>query len=87
MENASYGITVCAERTAVANAVASEGPKMRISEIVVRITGDLPCSPCGACRQTIIEFGPDALVGFVSDRGETAASIRELLPHAYVKEH
>ena len=54
IENASYGLTNCAERTAIFNAV-SDG-KRNISAIAVVADTDRPCSPCGACRQVIGEF-------------------------------
>jgi cytidine deaminase len=85
VENASYGLTWCAERTAVTSAIAAEGPTMRIEAVVV-CTPDLEvCSPCGACRQVLAEFGPDAVVVFKSDRGELAQrTVRSLLPEAFM---
>lgn len=83
VENASYGLTWCAERTAVTTAVAAEGPTMRIASVVL-YTPDLEtCSPCGACRQVLAEFGPDAKVTY-RDGGELVhAAVRDLLPHAF----
>jgi cytidine deaminase len=85
VENASYGLTWCAERTAVTSAIAAEGPGMRISAVVV-LTPDLEvCSPCGACRQVLAEFGPDAVVVFKSGGGEMARrTVRSLLPEAFM---
>src|ERR1700716_1872063 len=62
VENASYGMTNCAERTAIFTAVAKGGPKLEIRAIAVMNDKGVDCSPCGACRQVIYEFGPDAIV-------------------------
>jgi cytidine deaminase len=61
VENASYGLTICAERNAVAAAVASGWKKFNTVAIVC--SGTKPAYPCGACRQVLSEFcGPDTLV-------------------------
>jgi len=83
VENASYGLTLCAERAAIAGAVAGEGPDMRIKALVVVSDQPGPFAPCGACRQVIFEFGPEALVIFQGEDGLTQAPIMELLPHAF----
>jgi len=83
VENASYGMTNCAERTAIFSAVAQLGPKWEIRAIAVANDHGVPCSPCGACRQVIYEFGPDALVFFQGKKGETQAHITELLPEGF----
>ena len=83
VENASYGMTNCAERTAIFSAVAKLGGRMRIRTIVVVNDQGVPCSPCGACRQVIYEFGPDATVVFQTKRGWKEAHITELLPEGF----
>jgi cytidine deaminase len=83
VENASYGMTNCAERTAIFSAVAASGPKMRIRAIAVVNNQDVPCSPCGACRQVIYEFGPNAIILFKSPRGWTESHITQLLPEGF----
>jgi cytidine deaminase len=84
VENASYGMTNCAERTAIFTAVAELGPKFEIEAIAVVNDQGVPCSPCGACRQVIYEFGPDAMVFFTGKDGrEKQASITELLPEGF----
>jgi len=83
VENSSYGMTNCAERTAIFAAVAKSGPKLNIRAIAVVNDQDVPCSPCGACRQVIYEFGPEATVVFKSSRGWTEAPITELLPEGF----
>ena len=83
VENSSYGMTNCAERTAIFAAVAKSGPKLNIRAIAVVNDQDVPCSPCGACRQVIYEFGPEATVFFPSSKGWTEAPITELLPEGF----
>lgn len=82
VENASYGMTNCAERTAIHSAVAQEGPRMRVLAVAVA-NGRGPCSPCGACRQVIYQFGPEALVLFKAAAGWKQSHITELLPHGF----
>src|ERR1700751_3341069 len=83
VENASYGLTNCAERTAVFSAVAQSGPDLLIKAIAVVNHQAVPCSPCGACRQVIYEFGPDAIVVFQSATGWKESPITELLPEGF----
>jgi cytidine deaminase len=83
VENASYGLTVCAERAAVYSAVAKEGADMRIRAIAVVNEGGSDCPPCGACRQVIFEFGPDAIVIFQSHGDVEEMHILELLPEGF----
>jgi cytidine deaminase len=83
VENASYGMTNCAERTAIFSAVAELGPKIDIRAVSVVNDQGLPCSPCGACRQVIYEFGPDAIIFFPGADGPKQAHITELLPEGF----
>ena len=83
VENASYGMTNCAERAAIFAAVAQLGPKLEIRAVAVVNDHGVPCSPCGACRQVIYEFGPDAIVFFQGAKGEKQAHIAELLPEGF----
>jgi cytidine deaminase len=83
VENASYGMTNCAERTAIFSAVAQLGPKLEVTAVAVANDHGVPCSPCGACRQVIYEFGPDAIVFFQGAEGEKQAHITELLPEGF----
>jgi cytidine deaminase len=83
VENASYGVTNCAERTAIFSAVTKFGPGMRIQAIAVVSARNEPCSPCGACRQVIHEFGPKATVYFRGARGWKAQRIGRLLPEGF----
>jgi cytidine deaminase len=83
VENASYGMTNCAERTAIFSAVASLGPKMEIDAIAIVNNHDAPCAPCGACRQVIYEFGPKAIVYFQGAKSQKKLEITELLPEGF----
>lgn len=86
IENASYGLSNCAERTAIFKAV-SEG-KPTIMQIAVIADTDGPVSPCGMCRQVMAEFcAPDTkviLTNLKDDVQET--TVGELLPFAFLKE-
>jgi len=83
VENASYGMTNCAERTAIFSAVAQLGPKIEVRAVSVVNDQGVPCSPCGACRQVIYEFGPDATIFFQGAKGPKRAHITELLPEGF----
>jgi cytidine deaminase len=83
VENSSYGMTNCAERTAIFSAVAKSGPELEIRALAVVTDQDVSCSPCGACRQVIYEFGPEAIVFYKSSRGWTHSPIRRLLPEGF----
>jgi cytidine deaminase len=81
VENASLGISLCAERNAVAAAVASGACKFRAIAVVTRSTP--PAAPCGACRQVLAEFGdfPVILANSAGDRHQTTVS--RLLPRPF----
>ncbi len=83
VENASYGVTNCAERTAIFSAVAAEGPGMKLKAVAVLNSATMPCSPCGACRQVIYEFGPKALVIYQGDGKLSEATAEQLLPAGF----
>jgi cytidine deaminase len=83
VENASYGMSNCAERTAIFSAVAELGPKIEIRAVAVTNDHGVACSPCGACRQVIYEFGPDATIFFQGAHGPKQAHITELLPEGF----
>jgi cytidine deaminase len=86
VENASYRLTSCAEQAAIAVAVAQYGPGIRIRAVAVVNLNGAACMPCGACRQTILEFaGPEAVVFYPSgDGGVVATTIGELMPAAFM---
>lgn len=85
VENASYGLTICAERNAIFSAVATEGPGMKIARLAVIALGhEFP--PCGACRQVIAEFslndGETEVVWWKDDH-PVAMKLRDLLPSTF----
>lgn len=83
VENASYGLCLCAERTAIASAVAA-GAK-RIKAVVVVTESDPPGTPCGACRQWLAEFGDDDMEVITATPGGKLRrfTLGQLLPQAF----
>lgn len=82
VENASYGLCNCAERTAIFSAAAAG--ERSIKAVAVYTPTPTPTSPCGACRQVINEFGPTALVISVCDGQERLeTTLDALLPAAF----
>ena len=84
VENASYGLTVCAERVAAGAAVAAGA--RRFVRVVVATDVDPPSAPCGACRQVLHEFGAEARVDAVGPHSERHWRLSELLPAAFDKD-
>ena len=83
VENASYGLTICAERNAIFSAVAASAKKPEIVLAAVVNHRGMACSPCGACRQVIAEFGPEATVWYLGPDGFRARTIAQLLPDGF----
>ena len=84
VENASYGLTNCAERSAIFAAVSKlGGANVKISAVAVVNDHDAACSPCGACRQVIAEFGPNAVVWYQGRNGIQENTISNLLPDCF----
>ncbi|MBX3143753.1 MAG: cytidine deaminase [Trueperaceae bacterium] len=82
VENASFGLTRCAEQSAV-QALVTSGERS-FTEIVVFTQAAQPTSPCGACRQVLFEFAPEARVLIVNGAGAVLeTSVRELIPGAF----
>lgn len=82
IENASFGLSNCAERTAIFKAV-SEGDTQFLTIAVIADT-EAPVSPCGACRQVMSEFAPDARVILANLKGDTlVTTVQALLPGAF----
>jgi len=82
VENASYGLTICAERNAVFQMVAQG--RREILAVVIYTPTPTPSAPCGACRQVINEFGPEALIISVCEGPEEIRKrLHELMPHAF----
>lgn len=81
VENASYGLGMCAERVAVGTAVTAG--HRRFVRVVVVSDSDPPASPCGACRQVLAEFGLGAEVVSVGPERTLRWTVAELLPDAF----
>ncbi len=81
VENSSYPLTMCAERNAVFSAVASG--RRTFSAIAIAGPSDARTSPCGACRQVLIEFGPDMTVYYTVPGGVEETTARALLPDGF----
>lgn len=82
VENAAYGSTICAERTALVKAVSEGVTQFRC----IAIAGDSEdyCWPCGACRQMLREFGTELEVLVVNRNGDyRKVTLEELLPHSF----
>jgi cytidine deaminase len=85
VENASYRLTTCAEQSAIAAAVSLYGPAIRIRAVAVVNLNGAACMPCGACRQTILEFASaETAIFYPSATGETVSTtLGALLPAAF----
>ncbi|HEV2578198.1 MAG TPA: cytidine deaminase [Acidobacteriaceae bacterium] len=85
VENCSYRLTSCAEQAAVARAVSERGPSVRLRAVAVANLNNSASMPCGACRQTLSEFGDDdVLILYPGERGaEESTTLGALLPHAF----
>ena len=81
VENVSFGLTICAERSALVKAVSEFGPGIRIAAVAVANLNDAASPPCGACRQMLAEFAaPDATVVFPASAGTRVMRFDEVLP-------
>ena len=91
VESIAYPLGHCAERNAISAAVLAEGPHMRIRRLALAATlrgGAAPCTPCGACRQFILEWGPEAVILFHDADGRlVGVPARDLLPKSFSFEH
>jgi cytidine deaminase len=82
VENATYGLTVCAERVAIFKAISEGARKFR--RVAVAADTDVLTPPCGACRQILWEFCGDVEVLLVNPRGKTEAfRLAEIFPRAF----
>lgn len=85
VENASFGLTNCAERTALFTAIA-RGEK-KFSKLAIYVDREAFTAPCGACRQVIFELAPNIEILMVNNRGEIKkTTIKELLPMSFGSE-
>jgi cytidine deaminase len=84
VENVSYGLTNCAERTAIFSAVAASKMKPKLRAVAVVNGGGKECSPCGACRQVMAEFSDsNTIVIYRYSGGTKRVTMRELLPDGF----
>jgi cytidine deaminase len=81
VENASYGLAMCAERVAVGTAITA-GYRTFVTIAVAGPDGSVT-SPCGACRQVLAEFNPDMTVIYTTPDGPVTTTVAELLPHSF----
>lgn len=86
VENASFGLTVCAERNSIFQAIAQGETKLKA--VAVAVPTEAFPSPCGACRQVLREFAEDCLVVLVNGQGETQLThLKTLLPDSFGPEY
>ena len=85
VENASFGLTICAERSAIFQAVAAG--EREFDSMVIAVDAPVPAAPCGACRQVMAEFGLSKIILCTTDKQSKIFSLAHLLPEAFVKEN
>ena len=84
VENCSYGLTICAERSAMVRAVSEYGPGVRVLGIAVANLNNTTSPPCGACRQVLSEFTTsDAWISFPGSEEEVVLPFAELFPFQF----
>ena len=88
VENVSYGLTICAERSAMVRAISERGASVRVKAIAVTNLNHAASPPCGACRQVLSEFvTDDATISFPSDAGTESLPFATLMPFAFKLAH
>jgi cytidine deaminase len=84
VENASYGLTLCAERTALVRAIAEYGPQIRVAAVAITNLNGAASPPCGACRQVLAEFTePNAPILFPGEKGPMTVPFKEIHPFSF----
>ena len=81
VENASYGLSICAERSAVAAAILDGANDFEGLAVVTQSSP--PVAPCGMCRQTLVEFAADLPIYLANETERTETTLATLLPHAF----
>lgn len=87
VENASYGLTICAERNAATSMVSAGGGDRRIRAVAISSPKVSPCFPCGACRQVLREFGCEEVVVEDASGALRRYPFEEILPNSFGPEH
>src|SRR5215472_12954558 len=89
VENCSYRLTSCAEQVAITRAVSERGPGIRLRAVAVANLNGAASMPCGACRQTLSEFGDDdVLILYPGETGTNeSTTLGALLPHAFRQQY
>ena len=86
VENISYGLSICGERTAIFKMISQKGPQTKIMAIVNTTKADISCSPCGACRQVIQEFSsPKGVVIYKDENDYVTVPVAHILPGAFTE--
>lgn len=86
VENISYGLSNCGERTAIFKMISEKGSTAKIKALAVTTKANILCAPCGACRQVIQEFStPDMVVIYKSSNEYVVMPINQLLPSAFIE--
>lgn len=80
VENASFGATLCAERTAVAKAISEGAKEFKAIAVISNLRF---ITPCGICRQTLSEFAPDIEIVMEAENGYKVTRLKELLPEGF----
>jgi cytidine deaminase len=84
VENVSYGLTICAERSALVRAISERGPGVRVKAIAVTNLNNAASPPCGACRQVLSEFvTEDATIYFPSEAGTESLPFDAVMPFTF----
>jgi cytidine deaminase len=84
VENMSYGLTICAERSALVRAISEKGPSVRVKAIAITNLNGAASPPCGACRQVLSEFvTEDAGISFPTDSGVECLPFATMMPFAF----
>ena len=86
VENASYGLSICAERNAATSMISADADDRRIESVAVFSPNVAPCFPCGACRQFLREFGCEEVI-VESGSGLQRYPFEEILPNSFGPEH
>ena len=85
VENASFGLTSCAERNAIFSAIQDEGKNMKLKAVAIACKSESGAPPCGACRQVIREFAnEDTMIVYYHKGSFQTKKISELLPDSFV---